>query len=138
MNHPEHQYIDRATGNVVRERLIADAVIGALYSPALENAPWLTRLASSRYVSRALGYLNYDNLLSSRATGMLRFLRESGIQTLRVCRKPVGVRHTAQDFRTPDSLLELPPSSRASSRGGLSCRCAGAGRFHGRSLRAFY
>jgi phosphatidylserine decarboxylase len=80
MSHTEHQYIDRATGNVVRERLIADAVIGALYSPALENALWLTRLASSRYVSRALGYLNYDNLLSSRTTGMLRFLREAGIQ----------------------------------------------------------
>jgi phosphatidylserine decarboxylase len=80
MNRVAHRYIDRATGNVVREHLLADAVIGALYSPALENAPWLTRLASSRYVSRALGYLNYDNLLSSRATGMLRFLRQSGIQ----------------------------------------------------------
>jgi hypothetical protein len=80
MNRVEHRYIDRATGNVVREHLLADAVIGALYPPALENAPWLTRLASSRYVSRALGYLNYDNLLSSRATGMLRFLRQSGIQ----------------------------------------------------------
>ena len=80
MNRVEHRYIDRATGNVVREHLVADAVIGALYSPALENAPWLTRLASSRRVSSVLGYLNYDNLMSSRATGMLRFLRESGIQ----------------------------------------------------------
>jgi len=80
MNRVEHRYIDRATGNVVREHLIADAVIGALYSPALENAPWLTRVASSRSISKVLGYLNYDNLLSSRATGMLRFLRESGIQ----------------------------------------------------------
>ncbi len=80
MSRVEHRYIERATGKVVSEKLIADAVIGALYSPALENAPWVTRLASSRYVSSALGYLNYDNLLSSRATGMLRFLRESGIQ----------------------------------------------------------
>jgi len=80
MNRAEHQYIDRATGNLVRERLVADAVISALYSPALEKAPWLTRLASSRRVSKVLGYLNYDNLLSSRTTGMLRFLRESGIQ----------------------------------------------------------
>jgi phosphatidylserine decarboxylase len=80
MNRLEHQYIDRATGNVIREHLVADAVIAKLYSPALESAPWLTRLASSRYVSSVLGYLNYDNVLSSRATGMLRFLRESGIQ----------------------------------------------------------
>ncbi len=75
-----HQYIDRATGNVVREHLLANSVVSALYSPALEKAPLVTRLASSRYVSRVLGYLNYDNVLSSRATGMLRFLRDSGIQ----------------------------------------------------------
>ncbi len=80
MSRVEHRYIERATGNVVSEQLIADAVISVLYSPALENAPWVTRLASSRYVSSVLGYLNYDNLLSSRATGMPRFLRESGIQ----------------------------------------------------------
>jgi phosphatidylserine decarboxylase len=80
MNHVEHQYIDRATGNVVREHLLGNTVISALYSPALEKATVLTRLASSRYVSRVLGYLNYDNLLSSRATGMLKFLRDSGIQ----------------------------------------------------------
>jgi phosphatidylserine decarboxylase len=80
MSHMEHQYIDRSTGNVVREHLLANSVVSALYSPALEKAPLLTRLASSRYVSRVLGYLNYDNVLSSRATGMLKFLRESGIQ----------------------------------------------------------
>jgi phosphatidylserine decarboxylase len=80
MSHGEHQYVDRATGNVVREHLLADSVIRALYSPALERAPLLTQMASSRYVSRVLGYLNYDNVLSSRATGMLKFLRQSGIQ----------------------------------------------------------
>jgi phosphatidylserine decarboxylase len=80
MSRMEHQYIDRATGNVVREYLLANSLVRALYSPALEKAPLLTRLASSRYVSRVLGYLNYDNLLSSRATGMLKFLRGSGIQ----------------------------------------------------------
>jgi phosphatidylserine decarboxylase len=80
MNQLEHQYIDRATGNVVRERLLGNSVVSALYSPTLERAPLLTRLASSRYFSRVLGYLNYDNLLASRATGMLKFLRGSGIQ----------------------------------------------------------
>jgi phosphatidylserine decarboxylase len=79
MNHFEHQYIDRATGNVVREHLLANSMVSALYSPALEKAPLVARLASSRYVSRVLGYLKYDNVLSSRATGMLKFLRDSGI-----------------------------------------------------------
>lgn len=79
MNTVAHHYIDRATGNVVCEHLLANSVVSAVYSPALENAPLVTRLASSRYVSRVLGYLNYDNVLSSRATGMLKFLRDSGI-----------------------------------------------------------
>jgi phosphatidylserine decarboxylase len=79
MSHLEHQYIDRSTGALVREHLLANSVVSALYSPTLEKAPLLTRLASSRYVSSLLGYLNYDNLLSSRATGMLKFLRQSGI-----------------------------------------------------------
>lgn len=79
MSHLEHQYIDRATGNVVREHLLANSVVSALYSPALEKAPLVSRLASSRYISRLLGYLNYDNMLSSRATGMLKFMRDSGI-----------------------------------------------------------
>jgi len=76
----QHHYIDRATGSVVQEQLLGNSVIAALYSPALEKAPLLTRIASSRYVSRLLGYLNYDNVLSARATGMLKFLRDSGIQ----------------------------------------------------------
>lgn len=80
MNQVAHHYVDRATGNVVREHLLGNAVISALYSPALEKAPLLTHLASSRYVSRVLGYLNYDNVLASRATGMFKFLRRSGIQ----------------------------------------------------------
>ncbi len=79
MSRIEHQYVDRCTGNIVREHLLANSVMRALYSPALERAPVLTRLASSRYVSRVLGYLNYDNMLSARATGMLKFLRQSGI-----------------------------------------------------------
>jgi phosphatidylserine decarboxylase len=79
MNSNLHQYIDRATGNVVREQLLANSVVAALYSPTLEKAPLVTRIASSRYISRVLGYLNYDNMVSARATGMMKYLRQSGI-----------------------------------------------------------
>lgn len=74
-----HQYIDRATGSVSDERMMANKLIRTLYSPKLENAPLLLRLASSRYLSEVLGYLNYDNALSSRMSGMRRFLRTCGI-----------------------------------------------------------
>jgi phosphatidylserine decarboxylase len=79
MNRVKHQYIDRATGSVADERLMANKIIRTLYSPKLENAPLLSRLASSRYLSEVLGYLNYDNALSSRMSGMRRFLRSCGI-----------------------------------------------------------
>jgi phosphatidylserine decarboxylase len=50
-----------------------------LYSTELENPAWLCRAASSRRITDLLGYLNYDNLLSSRLLGTKRFLRNSGI-----------------------------------------------------------
>ena len=108
MSQMEHQYIDRATGNVVREHLLGNSVISALYSPALEKAPLLTRLASSRYVSRMLGYLNYDNVLSSRATGMLKFLRQSGIELSEFVGNLSEYDTARQNLRAPDPLLELP------------------------------
>ncbi len=99
MSTVEHHYIDRSTGTVRREQLLANGFIRAMYSPTLEKAAVLTQLASSRYVSRVLGYLNYDNLLSSRATGMLRFLSNSGIQVSEF----VG---NLSDYDTPRKLFE--------------------------------
>ncbi len=64
-----HEYIVRETGEIARERLVGDRTVRALYSPKLENAAWVSKLASSRRVSEVLGYLNYDNRLSSRAVG---------------------------------------------------------------------
>jgi phosphatidylserine decarboxylase len=74
-----HQFVDRATGGVRTELLTSDAIIHHLYSPTLENAPLLHRIASSRWLSRALGHLNYDNLLSARAAGTLGFLNAWGV-----------------------------------------------------------
>jgi len=79
MSSDRHQYIERTSGNVADERLMADRLIRTLYSPRLEDANLLLRLASSRYISEVLGYLNYDNALSARLSGMQRFLRDSGI-----------------------------------------------------------
>src|SRR5271157_4208110 len=59
-----------------------------------------------------------------------------GNPALGVRREFVGIRHAAQDLRAPDSLLELPASAFASTRGSLSRRCACVGRIHGRNLRA--
>ncbi len=73
--------IVRETGAIAQERLVGDRTVRALYSAKLENAAWLSDLASSRYLSKVLGYLNYDNALSSGISGMQRFLRICGIDT---------------------------------------------------------
>jgi phosphatidylserine decarboxylase len=88
MNKSAHQYVERATESVADERLMANKFIRTLYSPKLENAPLLWRLASSRYMSEVLGYLNYDNALSSRMSGMRRFLRTCGINASELVEDP--------------------------------------------------
>ena len=94
-----HQYIDRATGAVTDERLMANRIIRTLYSPKLENAPLLAKLASSGQVSKVLGYFNYDNLLSSRLSGMRRFFRTCGIDSSELLGDPTA-------FDTPRKVFE--------------------------------
>jgi len=74
-----HQYIDRRTRQVRDEQLPGDRIIGALYSPFLENASWLTRIASSRRLSAGLARVAFDSSLGRHAAGAFRFLKNSGI-----------------------------------------------------------
>lgn len=55
-----HQYIDRATGKVMDEKLFGDSLIRLLYSPLRENAPKLFSLLISARVSQLLAFANYD------------------------------------------------------------------------------
>jgi phosphatidylserine decarboxylase len=93
-----HEYIVRETGEIARERLVGDRTVRALYSPKLENAGWVSKLASSRKFSELLGYLNYDNRLSSRASGMKRFLQKSGIDLTELVDDPASLNTARQMF----------------------------------------
>jgi phosphatidylserine decarboxylase len=93
-----HEYIVRETGEIARERLVGDRTVRALYSRKLENAAWVSKLASSRQVSELLGYLNYDNRLSSRASGMKRFLKNSGIDFSELADDPLTLNTARQMF----------------------------------------
>jgi len=81
------------------ETLPGDRVITALYSPVLENAPWLVRVASSRHFSKTLAYLSYDNLLSRRGGGTRQLLIDRGIN-LDECVEPL------ERLDTPRKLFE--------------------------------
>ncbi len=107
-----HQYIDRATGAVADERLIANRIIRTLYSPKLENAPLLAKLASSRKMSEVLGYLNYDNALSSRLSGMRRFLRSCGIDISELLDDPKILDTARKVFERKIKYWEFRPMPR--------------------------
>ncbi|MDQ1239654.1 MAG: phosphatidylserine decarboxylase [Thermodesulfobacteriota bacterium] len=55
-----HQYIERATGQILDERFLGDRLIRMIYSPVRENAPALFNLLTSARVSTLLAAANYD------------------------------------------------------------------------------
>jgi len=108
-----HQYVDRSTGAVADERLMANRIIRTLYSPKLENAPLLAKMASSRKVSEVLGYLNYDNALSSRLSGMRRFLRSCGIDSRELLDDPKTLDTPRKVFERKIRYWQYRPLPRA-------------------------
>jgi phosphatidylserine decarboxylase len=109
-----HEYIVRETGEIARERLVGDRAVRALYSPKLENAAWVSNLASSRKFSGLLGYLNYDNQLAARASGMKRFLKQSGIDLSELADDPASLSTARQMFERKIRYWECRPLPRAS------------------------
>jgi phosphatidylserine decarboxylase len=112
INKSGHQYVERATESVAEERLLGNKFIQTLYSPKLENAPLLWKLASSRYVSEVLGYLNYDNALSARMSGMRRFLRRYGIDARELMDDPAKLDTLRKVFERKIRYWECRPLPR--------------------------
>jgi len=116
MNNAAHQYVERVTESVADERLLANKLIRALYSPKLENAPLLWKLASSRYMSEVLGYLNYDNALSARVSGMRRFLRTCGIDARELADDPAQLDTLRKVFERKIRYWDCRPLPREERR----------------------
>ena len=88
---------------------MGDRTIRALYSGRLESAAWLSRLTSSRKLSELLGYLNYDNATSARASAMRRFLKKSGIAFSELLDDPATLRTARQLFERKIRYWECRP-----------------------------
>src|SRR5215467_5454206 len=109
-----HQYIDRHTQQVRDEKLYADRVVSALYSPALEKAALLTRVASSQWISDGLASLNYSTL-GSQVTGMVRFLGQSGVDLSECVDAPEHFATVREIFERKIRYWECRPMSAESS-----------------------
>jgi phosphatidylserine decarboxylase len=83
-----HQYIDRATGAPVTERLYADQLLRLVYAAPWEDRAWLLRAVTSAHTSRILSFLNYDLPFGSTVWGIHRFVRQLGID-LSECVDPI-------------------------------------------------
>jgi len=79
MNPGTHQYIDRHTGRVQTETLVADQTIAFLYAAVRENAPAMFNLLVSARVSNLLGVLCFDLPLNKTIPDPARFLHRRGI-----------------------------------------------------------
>jgi phosphatidylserine decarboxylase len=74
-----HQYIDRHTGRVHTETLVADRTIAFLYNRIRENAPAMFDLLISARMSALLGFICFDLPLNNRISDPARFLSQRGI-----------------------------------------------------------
>ena len=106
-----HQYIDRATGDVVSEQFYSDRVVQFVYGTARERAPALYRALTSARMSGVLGWLNYDSFLGARLTGSRRFVQRMGI-SLDECVEPADVLDTPRKiFERQIRWWECRPTS---------------------------
>lgn len=69
----QHQYIERDSGRVVTERLLADDVIRLLYHGVRENSSRLFDLLVSSRASHILGLIQFDRPVLSRRTLASRY-----------------------------------------------------------------
>jgi phosphatidylserine decarboxylase len=74
-----HQYIDRSTGKVRTERLLADRMVNFIYSEVRENVPRVFEALTSARGSSLLGYLNFDTFLGTRFGSAEDLLRRWGV-----------------------------------------------------------
>lgn len=94
-----HQYIERESSRVVTEKLFADQLIHAIYSPVRENASVLFELLTSSRASRFLSYLNYDNPVVLRPSHVQNLIRELNVDMDECVATP-------EELNTPRKLFE--------------------------------
>lgn len=83
-----HQYIDRSSGEIVDEQLIADRTVSFLYTTVRESAPIMFRALTSAWLSSLLGFCRYDLPGPGRRQPALAFQR-LGIDP-RECLQPLS------------------------------------------------
>ncbi|NVN90366.1 MAG: phosphatidylserine decarboxylase [Desulfuromonadales bacterium] len=69
----QHQYIERYSGRVVTEQLLADRMVRLLYHGVRENNTRFFKLLTSSWSSHILGMVNFDRPVLSRRNLLARY-----------------------------------------------------------------
>ena len=85
-----HQYIDRLTGRVVDEQLVADRLVGFLYNQVRERAGRVFEALTSPRASSLLGWLRYD-LSLARSRGGEELLARLGADPAELLDEPAAL-----------------------------------------------
>jgi phosphatidylserine decarboxylase len=91
----QHQYIERDSGHVVTEQLLADRMIRLLYHGVRENSAGFFKLLTSSWSSHILGMVNFDRPVLSRRT----LLAEYGVDMSELREPP-------EQLDTPRKIFE--------------------------------
>ena len=94
-----HQYIERRSGNVYNENLVADRLVQWMYGYAREKAPVVFKALTSARVTGMLGFLNYDLLIHRRPHCIENLIKALNID----CRECL---HRPREFRNARGLFE--------------------------------
>jgi len=105
----QHQYVERHSGRVCTEELLADPLVRWLYHPVREHAPSLFRLFTGARASAALAFLQYDSLLARRLDEPLATMQRLGIDVNECLEAPQSLRSPRQIFERKLRFEECRP-----------------------------
>ena len=94
----EHQYVERATGRVMTERLTADRWVNLLYAEVRENIPFLFRTLTGARASSLFGELWFDRRHGSLRKAAARLMRQWGVDPAELYDDPTAL-------NTPEKLF---------------------------------
>jgi phosphatidylserine decarboxylase len=112
---PEHHYVDRETGCVLRERPFGDWIVNHLYCEQREEPSRLYRLLTSRWLSSALGWASYDFPLGQKLSGIKRFMKRCAINLDECVDTPEALNTARQVFERKIRYWQCRPMSENAS-----------------------
>jgi phosphatidylserine decarboxylase len=92
-----HQYVDRRSGRIVAETLIADRLVGWLYGAAREKAPLLFKALTSARGSQLLSYVNFDCPVKRRPSSTRKLAAALNVD-LQECVSPYASLQSARNL----------------------------------------